>query len=327
MAVKKLILFAVTTSLGLTAFLAPSCFADQEYEDTLSTLSGSYGYYINGNYGRGVNFNNTTLPVELITGSGSNAKYLFGVGVTIPVNVRQQAYSYLVRGSFTLNQASNNYNGANNVFNDASPIEATVTYADQSTEVIRSCGFDDITLYSTEVYCEVDTTKVVRRFFITIGYTNSFTYGTEPSLAYYSQAFNNGSIKITSAFSFVHEFSSESSATSGAINNLGDTMQDIHDEELDTINDSVGDASDSASDMDTSGFSLTNPLAPWLGLFSNNNCVSIPKLKSWLHGTESQVCSPWSSDVRSNLTPIVSILSVTVAFGLLINWLKSDGQT
>lgn len=109
-----------------------------------------------------------------------------------------------------------------------------------------------------------------------------------------------------------------------AVEESSNAQQDIYEDEKDTINDSKDEAADTADTMDTSGFSFGNPLATWFGMFSNNQCVSIPKLKAWLHGTENQVCSPWSSDVRSNLTPVASILSIMVAFGLLIHWLKGD---
>lgn len=111
-----------------------------------------------------------------------------------------------------------------------------------------------------------------------------------------------------------------------AVEESSNAQQDIYEDEKDTINDSKDEAQDTADTMDTSGFTFGNPLATWFGMFSNNQCVSIPKLKAWLHGTENQVCSPWSSDVRSNLTPVASILSIMVAFGLLIHWLKGDSD-
>ena len=109
-------------------------------------------------------------------------------------------------------------------------------------------------------------------------------------------------------------------------NEANNQAQQRFEEEKNTINNSVNDANSDANSMDTSGFHLSNPLSSWLSMFTNENCVDIPKLASWLNSQETRVCSPWSADVRSNLTPIISVLSLTVGFGLLVHWLKGSSD-
>ena len=162
-------------------------------------------------------------------------------------------------------------------------------------------------------------------------YNNEFIYsGTITNWRPFAQASNQDIINAinnqTDYSSQLNQLHNDIGGLRGAQEQANDDANDRYEDEKNTINDSVDGASDEADTMDTSGFTFGNPLATWFGMFSNNQCVSIPKLKSWLHGTESQVCTPWSSDVRSNLTPVASVLSIMVAFGLLIHWLKGDSD-
>ena len=100
---------------------------------------------------------------------------------------------------------------------------------------------------------------------------------------------------------------------------------DRYNDEKNTINDSKDEAEASANSMDTSGFNISNPFLNWLGLFTDDVCVSIPTMKSWLHSTESNICSPWkNTPVRSVLTPIFSLLGTMLVCGFVFRWLRSN---
>lgn len=93
------------------------------------------------------------------------------------------------------------------------------------------------------------------------------------------------------------------------------------------INQNGSSAQNSAGSLNFGGFSVGNPLLNWLSLFNDNTCVAIPTIASWIHSNESQVCSPWSPQVRSVTTPIISVLGGTILFGFIVHWLKQkDGQ-
>lgn len=322
MSAKKLFLFAVTTSLGLAGILAPSCFADQQYTDSLSSASGTYGYYINGTYGRGVSFNNLSFPAELITGSGSNAKYLYGVGLNFDINVRQQAYSYDYWVAFRLGQVQGN--GTDQYFNDSQPLEATFWFADQSSVVSTDCFTLVLSNTQMSVSCNLRSQKVVTRAFMTYGRTNSFTYNVDTPIAYYNNWSHTGSISIREADVTIIEYSSAQDQESADIGQISDSLDNIHQDEKDTIEQHGQDAQDSADSLNI-GFSVGNPFLNWFALFRDDTCVAIPTIRSWLGINETQVCSPWyGTPVRGVATPIFSILSGMILFGFIVRWLKGN---
>lgn len=78
-------------------------------------------------------------------------------------------------------------------------------------------------------------------------------------------------------------------------------------------------------------FNLGNivfPFHSFLTGFTNQQCVSIPILGSWLHlGNDVQYCSWWSSNIRDVLTPIFAVSSMMLLFGFIVHWLrKSDSD-
>lgn len=101
---------------------------------------------------------------------------------------------------------------------------------------------------------------------------------------------------------------------------------DRYQDEKDTISENGSDAQDTANNAQF-GFNIGNPLTTWIGLFVDSNCVDIPTIANWIHSNETRVCSPWSDQVRAVTTPIIGVLSGTILFGFLVNWLKNkDGQ-
>lgn len=83
------------------------------------------------------------------------------------------------------------------------------------------------------------------------------------------------------------------------------------------------------SDMDDAtgifNFNLLNPFAGIFGLFKPpTTCASIPTISRWLHSDTSTVCTWWSSDVISVLTPVFGIFSMMIVFGFLVHWLTGS---
>lgn len=72
-------------------------------------------------------------------------------------------------------------------------------------------------------------------------------------------------------------------------------------------------------------FHLVNPFEPLFALFrSPDSCASIPTLARWVHSETTTVCSWWSADVRTTLTPVFGIASIMILFGFFIRWLGGN---
>ena len=317
-------LIVFLASIACTLVFSSQSFALNVYSEDLTTGRGIYGYYINGTYGRGASFSGS-FPIELLSPSGSYTKYLYGINFNFPIYVRNQAYSYEINATFRINQNGSNLTPSDSIFNTTLPITAQWVYADQSIEnTTDDCSVAVYDFYNLDISCIGRSTKVPRTLRLTYGYTNSFTHGTQDYIGLWNSFAYTGAIRISAANIVYTEFDSASDEEALDLGQISDSLENIHQDEKDTINDSVNDASDSASSIDTSGFRLSDPFAPWWSAFSNQGRVNIPKLASWILSNESRVCTPWPSDVRNNLTPVANVLAIMVAFGLIIRWLKAN---
>ena len=93
---------------------------------------------------------------------------------------------------------------------------------------------------------------------------------------------------------------------------------------------------------DTNGWSFSdNPGGSWFDVFSftvlfpftnffssltNDTCVDIPILASWLYNTESHVCTYWPQNIRDTLTPVFMSLATILLFGFIMSWLKGNSN-
>lgn len=82
---------------------------------------------------------------------------------------------------------------------------------------------------------------------------------------------------------------------------------------------------DNSAILDIFNFSIVNPFVNLFNLFSDNQCVQIPTLASWLN-VNSNVCTPWASSIRTVLTPVFTIAGTMLLWGAVISWLKSRGD-
>lgn len=82
---------------------------------------------------------------------------------------------------------------------------------------------------------------------------------------------------------------------------------------------------DNSAILDIFNFSIVNPFINLFNLFSDNQCVQIPTLASWLN-VNSNVCTPWASSIRTVLTPVFTIAGTMLLWGAVISWLKSRGD-
>ena len=98
------------------------------------------------------------------------------------------------------------------------------------------------------------------------------------------------------------------------------------DKELETIQNNGDSAQNSADSLNLS-FSVINVFSGWFGLFTANDCVNIPTIASMIHVTNSQVCSPWPSNVRSAISPVIATFGTVMLSFFIYRWLmKREGQ-
>lgn len=69
-------------------------------------------------------------------------------------------------------------------------------------------------------------------------------------------------------------------------------------------------------------FGLIFPWSTWFDGFTNNSCVDVPNIASWLHTNQSHYCTFWPANIRQSLTPIFNSISLMVIFGFVVSWLK-----
>ena len=73
------------------------------------------------------------------------------------------------------------------------------------------------------------------------------------------------------------------------------------------------------------GFHIFFPFQFLFNSFSQNACVDIPIIGSWLHlGSNAQYCQWWSSDIRNTLTPVFMLISSMILFGFIMSWLRDS---
>jgi len=83
---------------------------------------------------------------------------------------------------------------------------------------------------------------------------------------------------------------------------------------------------DSAQNPGQSWFSVFNfnvlfPFQSFFTSFTNDRCVDIPIIASWIHSPQNQYCTWWSNDIRATLTPVFSTFGLMILFGFIVHWL------
>lgn len=286
---------------------------------------GQYGAYVPNTYYRYQNFS-AYPPVEILTGQVNRSKFLYGLSVfgnvsldTKPVHYMEFGFKLYSNGrdSDFYGEYGHWYLGVKYSLTESSYTEITPNLCKgvESTGSNGTVAYLDYTCTATFQDGDIPVA-----FQLQYGIIGSFTHESDNPIAIST----GSSIYLSDVW---YSWTSASSGdNSAAINQLGDTIDDIHQDEKDTINSSVGDAESDASSIDTSGWSLINPLSVWFGMFNNQACVSIPTIHDWIHSYESSLCSPWDVDVRNITTPVVSILGSMVVFGLVVRWLQDEGS-
>lgn len=93
--------------------------------------------------------------------------------------------------------------------------------------------------------------------------------------------------------------------------------------EWDIIEDNISGANNSNDSLLGINFSVINPFHNIFAGFSDNNCHTFSVIPSWFSMSSMQICSPWNSNLRNALSPVVAVLLNSISFGFIIHWLKN----
>lgn len=74
-------------------------------------------------------------------------------------------------------------------------------------------------------------------------------------------------------------------------------------------------------------FGIKYPLSALFGAFTNQGCVDIPIISSWIHSVDTQYCTWWSPTIRDTLTPVFNTISLMILFGFIVHWLSGRSST
>ena len=79
--------------------------------------------------------------------------------------------------------------------------------------------------------------------------------------------------------------------------------------------------------FDVFHFDVLFPFTSLFTSFTNNRCVDIPIISSWIHSVDTQYCTWWSQDIRNTLTPVFNTFALMILFGFIIHWLNDSNST
>lgn len=142
-----------------------------------------------------------------------------------------------------------------------------------------------------------------------------------------NNAINQNTTAVNNASNQAHK---DSQAQLGALDEQNRLQEEQNKQEQDRYEQDKQEESDrenqGSEDADAAkgifNFGVANPFAGFFALFSPaNTCASIPTLARWVHSDTITVCSWWSADVRTILTPVFGISSMMLLFGFVMRWL------
>lgn len=298
--------------------------------------SGVYGYYINGNYGRNQSWSGFP-PVELITGSKTTVKRLYGVQTAHNMSITDQKKYHHIRVGLVLSSSS----PQDDAIAGSIPVVVQLTYSNSTYENITTgCGanYTESTPAYLEAVCDftLDDYKVPTRWSLTIGRTGQFTYGTDEPII------TSGMVCAVSSVSCatisVHQTyeqwtgsNDDTAAIIGGLDEINDTLNDQFDQEneaIDNISNQQPPASGSGQNSTTS--SLLDTLGSFLTAITNlsaTNCEVVLAFPSFAGGSQTvNICQnkEYTGNVVSVAGSIILVLFYLPVAFMLINKIYSE---
>lgn len=199
---------------------------------------------------------------------------------------------------------------------DGSWFADTLSYVQQNTAKIQTTNEILASIRDKGITAKVDNSGVI----------NAVNSASQNQV----NATNANTTAVNNAANQAHKDSQNQIAsqdkTTAAIDEQTKQQQDQYDQEKQEEQDRENQGKDDMSEATgIFNFNLLNPFAGIFGLFKPpSTCANIPTIARWVHSETSTVCSWWSSDVTSVLTPVFGIVSMMIVFGFLVHWLSGS---
>lgn len=301
-----------------------------------SSVQGAYGYYIGGNYGRNVNFSGS-LPLELITGSTTTDKNLFGVVVSynnIGSIITDTDQYHTITWRYNLHASNDNIIWSSN--ESKVPITLSETMGGSTTNFTDKCNYvlsnNDLGVVCSRSYSQGQKPSLVA---ITIGRTGSFTFGTDTSLglSYYSNTspYVGATISINESVMSWTSSGTDNSGVIDSVNNVNNTINNFYNAENDASNNISSQqppASGSGENNTTS--SLLDTLGSFLTAITNlsaTNCEVVLAFPAFAGGSRTvNICQnkEYTGNIVSIAGSIILVMFYLPVAFMLINKIYSE---
>lgn len=303
---------------------------------TYTSINGAYGYFIPpSNYGRNSNFSGS-FPIELISGSTTTDKRLYGVVVNfsnIPSFITDTDRYHNINWEYTLTASNANILWEYN--ESRVPITLSQTMGGTTSNYTDKCNYvlsgDDLGVVCSMSYSEGQKPSGVA---ITIGRTGIFTLDDTPlGLSYYSNTnpFVGATIKLASAKMTWTSSGTDQSGVIDSINNVNNTVNNFYNAEsgaADNISGQTPPASGSGQNSTTS--SLLDTLGSFLTAITNlsaTNCNVVLAFPAFAGGSQTvNICQnkEYTGNVVSVAGSIILVLFYLPVAFMLVNKIYSE---
>lgn len=301
-----------------------------------TTVQGAYGYYIGGNYGRNISFNGS-IPLELITGSTTADKALFGTVVNftnIPSYITDTDQYHTINWYYTLSASNNNIDWSSN--ESRVPITFSQSMGGTTTNYTDKCNYvlsnNDLGVVCSMSYSQGQRPSSVA---ITLGRTGVFTFGTDTPLGYSyhsnTSPFVGATIKISDVHMTWTSSGTDQSGVIDSINNVNNTVNNFYNAEsgaADNISGQTPPASGSGQNSTTS--SLLDTLGSFLTAITNlsaTNCNVVLAFPAFAGGSQTvNICQnkEYTGNVVSVAGSIILVLFYLPVAFMLVNKIYSE---
>ena len=218
--------------------------------------SGKMGYYINGFYGRNVNWSGN-FPVELLTSYSGYYKYLYGVESTFDLS-QEYSGTYVNNGAYVYLQL---HRGGSQGVMDWTQQNIGMTYNSHSHNGVEkngSCSIHSANNQYITYKCQVEYTNNDYPTTITmiIGQTANFTYNSTPYIGRTYLTDDTSSLYVQAMYFNAYSTNNEEPGSGGSSSSVD--LTDTNDK-IDDVKDSVDDVKD---ELESIGDTLTDTTAP-----------------------------------------------------------------
>ena len=201
-----------------------------------TSAQGAYGYFIPAStYGRNVSFSGT-LPIELITGSTTTNKSLYGVVINyanIPSIITDTDQYHTINWQYTLSASNQNIIWETN--ETRAPITLTENMGGTTTNFTDKCNYvlsgDNLGVVCSRSYSQGQRPSSVA---ITLGRTGVFT-NSDPSLglSYYNNVspFVGATLKVSAVSMTWTSSGTDQSGVIDSVNNVNNTVNNFYNAE------------------------------------------------------------------------------------------------